>query len=451
MSNASLDMEDIATQIQAKTRQFAARKTQVTLKLKGLQTTLDKANSLDSWTQASENEVEDRIAAVKEQLAKLELLGEDLTSLYSETEKEVDEEDVVTYDPEAKIQELWDQFQAYNTQAADYIHQGMEVITDLVKAGPPQGQQQAGGGGAAGGDKPHKDNPSMKPGTLTPKHSPGWFREWQRLYRAYYTSSNMDNMPLEVQQEYLLRVIDEDLRSKVRPQITAHTAIYGTRHNPGVMEILKTEFLHAYPLFLRRMDFFSAEQGTTENFAEYHTRLRSLADEADIGLEILAIRLVIGLRDKRMREQMLLLNTDDYTRLRDCGLSYQAMTTANNKLSAASSATSSNVYPKSGKGKGKSSGNNGKSSQQSSNGQAPQSKGGAKQQGGWAPKVINGKCGSCGKKDGCKSKDACKAKDHKCNCGYTGHFDRLCRRGKATSNATSVAPNQDGTTAKKDD
>ena len=114
----------------------------------GLNATLDKANSLDSWTQASENEVEDRIAAVKEQLAKLELLGEELTSLYSETEKEVNEDDEVTYDPEAKIKELWDQFQNYNNQATVYIHQSMEVITDLVKAGPPQGQQQAGGGGA---------------------------------------------------------------------------------------------------------------------------------------------------------------------------------------------------------------------------------------------------------------------------------------------------------------
>ena len=415
-------MEDIDAQIQAKTRQFVARKTQVTLKLKGLNDTLDKAGTLDSWTQASENEVEDRIAAVKEQLAKLELLGEELTSLYSETEKEVNEDDEVTYDPEAKIKELWDQFQNYNNQATVYIHQSMEVITDLIKAGPPQGQQQAGGGGAAGGDKPHKDNPSMKPGILTPKHSPGWFREWQLLYRAYFTSSNMDNMPLEVQQEYLLRVIDEDLRSKVRPQITAHTAVYGTRHNPGVMEILRTEFLHAYPLFLRRMDFFSAEQAQHENFAEYHTRLRSLADEADIGLDILAIRLVIGLRDKRMREQMLLLNTDDYVRLRDCGLSYQAITTANNKLSAASSATASNVYPK-GKGKG-----------------------GAKQQGVWAPKVIDGKCGSCGRKDGCTSKDTCRAKNHKCNCGYMGHFDRLCRRGKATSHATSVALDQEDAT-----
>ena len=57
--------------------------------------------------------------------------------------------------------------------------------------------------GAGGGAARLNVNKSLKPFTLLPTHNPTEFKHWQKLYRAYYRTSNMELLEHEDQQVYI--------------------------------------------------------------------------------------------------------------------------------------------------------------------------------------------------------------------------------------------------------
>ena len=55
-------------------------------------------------------------------------------------------------------------------------------------------------------DRQYKANGEFKPDTLTKDASAGQYEFWIRQFRRYYTTSNMDLAPIEIQRGHLENV-----------------------------------------------------------------------------------------------------------------------------------------------------------------------------------------------------------------------------------------------------
>ena len=454
-------------------RQFNARKGQVTLKRRSLQKTLDKVKAQDSWTQFSEEQLRTRVADMQVQLKQLEELANNMQMLLSHMKADAGDEEEEAEPPradsiDAEMQEVWNQYVEYQEAFDEIAGLAMDVLNDLRKGSQARPTQETPSRGGNGTKERYKDNSSMKPEKLTAKHSMTWFTEWKRKMKAYVTSSNMEGFPMAkmpIAHEYILSCLGDDLVKVIRPRVSDHLLIYShNRHTKGLIDIIEEEFLREYPMLMRRLKLFNIQQEQNESFADYHTRLLTLAEEAaydDITPEKLkSMLLLIGLRDKKTREHLMLQNTDNYTELRDCGLKYQAISTANNRLYN-NNANTSNVYPRSKRGRG--GGSRGGGNQQSggnrqsfgnrqTNGNQNQGNG---NKGGYkGPPLKDGKCTACGRNGGCQElRDGCKARGHKCKCNKQGHFEKYCYNKNLWpkgAHATDIQDGQEGASANGD-
>ena len=425
-----------AKELEALKRQFYSRKGQVTTKRGNLQRAIDKIKSQDSWSEFSEKTIVSRVAEMEEQLKQLELLAEKLQEKISELE---DDEEA-----RKQMKDTWDQYEQYLDPCNEATDKAMDVLNDLrkAKARPAQTPTRSGDGGGNGAARErYKDNSSMKPEKLTLEHSVSWLNEWMKKIKVYVSSSNMETFPEDIGQGYIMTCLSDDLIKKIRPRINDHLPIYAAnRHSKGLIDIIEEEFLREFPMITRRLELFNIRQEENESFSDLQTRLLSLLDGAayeDITPDKLkSMLLLIAVRDKKLREQLLLTKSDNYEVLRETGLAYQAMTTANDKLSN-DAAHANNAYPK---GRKKSS--NFKRS------------GGGKDNGKeWrkGPPVKDGKCTACGRNGGCQDlKEGCKARENKCNCGKKGHLPKYCYSKHLWSkgaNATDMPDDQEDSSA----
>ena len=442
---------DQATEIEAVKRQFNSRKGQVTQKKGSLQKTLDKTLALDTWSQFSEDQIVQKAKDLEGQLKQLEQLAIILEGHLAPLK--ADETATPPFDPGREIKDIWDQYNKYAGECDEVTDKAMDVLDSLRKAVQARPTQTPDTGGAGGGGRTnkYKDNHSMKPKELTLKNTVSWLAEWKEQMKAYVSSSNMETFEPQIAQQYILSCVDEDLKKKLRPRINDRVPIYSSsRHVKGLVDLIEDEFLREYPLITRRLEVFEIRQQRNEQFDEYYARLNRSLEEAvyeDITPEKLkAILLLIGLKDKRLREQMMLKKTDNVDELRDIGLAFQAIDKTNKKLSSASA---NNINPGWRRGGGRGNGQNG-GNQKSGGGKGNENKGSGRTEY-KGPRVKDGKCTACGKNGGCQNlKGGCKASGHKCRCGKTGHFDNYCFNKKSWSkgaNATDIENGQDRASA----
>ena len=161
--------------------------------------------------------------------------------------------------------------------------------------------------GGAGGGGPRKlaVNKSLKPFTLLATHNPTEFKCWGRQFRGYYRSSNMDLLEVSDQQLYFQSCVEPILWRRIQGKIDETTQIF---EDEGCMTLLFNDFNERWPLFNRRMAFFTSEQAQGQDLSAWISQLEELADEAeieDIKMEdVLLFRILTGTTNMKFRGEL---------------------------------------------------------------------------------------------------------------------------------------------------
>ena len=146
----------------------------------------------------------------------------------------------------------------------------------------------------------------LKPEKLTHIASASTFRTCKKQFLAYYDSAQLDALPCSQQQVYLCNCVDTVLRARIDRKATGTTTVY----SPIVglftcIAFLDSTFLEAYPIHVRRKQFFDARQKDSQSAIEFREELLSLLEEADgakIGCDdLICMMLQIGLTDSSLQ------------------------------------------------------------------------------------------------------------------------------------------------------
>ena len=110
----------------------------------------------------------------------------------------------------------------------------------------------------------------LKLNKLSQNATPIEFHNWVRAYTAYSVASNFNLTTLQVQRNFVLSCLEEDLLDYFACRLTDLTQIFGTG---SVMEMFTTRFEVKYPVFTKRLTCFKFEQKKGQSFSEYRTAL----------------------------------------------------------------------------------------------------------------------------------------------------------------------------------
>lgn len=144
---------------------------------------------------------------------------------------------------------------------------------------------------------------ALRPFKLRTVHSPADLRSWNSKFSAYYSTSNMSLFSVEEQHALLCCCISTDLETRIRENdlYSPSLAVFGDH---GLPLLIKQDFLHRYPLFNRRLEFFRLTQAAGQPFSEFMVKLKQKGEEADLaqlGIEQMYIyRYLTGVSDPRL-------------------------------------------------------------------------------------------------------------------------------------------------------
>ena len=203
---------------------------------------------------------------------------------------------------ELELEEYADKLsEAYEGNRA-YILDAINTIGTPAREALNQNRAQGAAGGQA---KKLAINKSLKPFTLSPSHTPIEFKNWARQFKGYYRSSNLDTLELPDQQLYLQSCIEPILFARIQNKIDDTTVIFD---NGGCIDLLIEDFDERWPLFNRRMAFFSSEQGPNQDLSAWVSELEELADGADLETitmeDILIFRILGGSTNLKIRHEL---------------------------------------------------------------------------------------------------------------------------------------------------
>ncbi len=351
-------------------------------------------------------ELEEAHSKYKEQVEKIEDLYHELQLLYG-----------------AKTE----QFAAVNVRLDELARDSDAVITENLRVlanarQPPAAPQAAARQERAPANQDNvrqRDNESLKPFSLSKENTPEELRSWYDKYKAYYETSAMVNISASTQRQYLYSCLSSELESLVKAKVTEDTPIFATAAHPvSCMSIIREEFDQAYPLQLKRYDFFQCKQEPGEALSTFVTRLRQLGKEADLPNltvdQTYVFRVLVACTDDKMRQELLKLDNPTLHQLE------REITTHERVRKVASSM----IKGQEGSARAASvSRDRGRSSSQSS-------KQSGKKRGPRFPPHLKGRCFRCGDRgharDGC-TKDKQTLHCNKCN--SKGHVTDVCMKG----------------------
>ena len=141
-----------------------------------------------------------------------------------------------------------------------------EVLAAMIKM---EGSSIATGpasGGAATASVKVKVDSALKPHKLTKEMTPVEFKNWAKLFKAWYEASGMDRATVSTQQSYLRVCLASDLSACMDQKISDSTPIFGTGNS--CLAILEEEFGTLYPTYNRRTYFFINSRKQGESFAQ---------------------------------------------------------------------------------------------------------------------------------------------------------------------------------------
>ena len=171
---------------------------------------------------------------------------------------------------------------------------------------------------------PSKVNQTLKPSTLTRDATPVEFRTFMRKFSAYYRTSNMHRVPLDVQREYFANCIEGALYEKIEQGFTPTTAILPREDeyvvdpaaaalappndDPSAFQLLYSAFMRRFPLVTRRFNLFKNKPSQGQAFTDWTKKLHKSADECDIHLmteeDIFVMLYLSGVQNQRLSEEL---------------------------------------------------------------------------------------------------------------------------------------------------
>ena len=215
----------------------------------------------------------------------------------------------------------------------------LNTTPDLNVTAPPEHNNQG------GENKGFKSCESLRPPVLTKENSPQEFANWQKMFKAFYSASNIGSLKTCAQHAFVRRSVDSDLMSVLETQITATTPIFDDENMPGtdsVFSLLNKEFLYRYPLVSRRFSFFSLNQARGQSFTEYLAKLTSLGNLAELNTlsmeDLFVYRAIVGLGQEYndLREKLLELETLNMKEVRRCSRAYESAQSVINRMKSTS-------------------------------------------------------------------------------------------------------------------
>ena len=305
-----------------------------------------------------------------------------------------------------------------------------------------------------GRDKPRKPNEALRPGKLTIDSTPVELRIWMEQYHAYYTSSQMDLCTLNEQQMYFKACLDMALIAKLAGRIHANTPVIPiyNRNQPqrpnrahdsdsessdeeedlSCFELLAEEFILAYPILNRRVDFFMAHQGQNQSFTDWVKQLHKLGDECELHLldadDIYTLRYLTGIRNVQLKEKLYSMKNPSPKRLFKKAISWEVSQRSMKGVSTTGTAKANNAQSKK---------KNKQPNPQANAVQAVAQKFGAPSQRP-SPPQANYRCYRCGSTN---SAHTCRGINAICDiCQKKGHFKAVCQsktRGQAANSGNN--------------
>ena len=300
-------------------------------------------------------------------------------------------------------------------EMADQRTAALEKVSVALAAAQPSPRPPVNTQSTVGLHKP-KVQEALRPFKLKTNHTPVDLRSWLGKFQAYFTSSGLHAYSAQEQHAFLFNCMTPDLevRIKENDNFTQDMPLYSDDDSvSGVMTLLETEFLQAYPLFNRRLDFFRLKQAQGQTFSDFMLKLKQKGEEADLHKlnteELYIFRYITGASDITLRERFLKLADPTLDDLKRAVRAYEV------GLKAARGMDRENNRGMLVKGK----------------------KG---QQRNKLPKELLNTCLRCGKR-GHKSKECDKNRDDlTCSaCKKKGHVSNVClQQWKAKSRPTSI-------------
>ena len=342
--------------------------------------------------------------------------------------------------------------------AEENYHQYRGLANDLIgectmePPPPPQAVAGAAAQDGNGGRRQHwKAQDSLKPDKPLAKQAhPMTVRKWKEDFESFYKASYLEHAELSVQQAFVKKFVATDLMTSLESKIEADTPVFPDEEHPNrksIFEMIDEEFLVIYPLVSRRIDLFRASQKQGQSASEFVTYLENLGSLADLNNlpveEILIFRLITGLKDPVVLQEILEMPPADLRQLQLVKKKIQAIEAARATIKATGSKsfqTSANNT---------SSPNQQSQANQSSSGRGRQGRGRGRGGGRGNNNSRGGRGGNqrsasqgrfvpppeppCRKCDGNHvSKDCYLPSSTVCRyCGITGHLEKACYRKKA--------------------
>lgn len=246
-----------------------------------------------------------------------------------------------------------------------------------------------------------KINNDLKPEKLLPSSSLAEFRSWKENFIVYYSSNQMDLMPISQQHGYLRSCLDLKLQLALSVKISPLSSV------EDCLCLLKGIFFSNTPELTRRFNFFACDQHDGEPFSDWYLRLQVLGQDADLESisvdDLFVMRLVTGTSDGKLKEEFL--RHEKPTRSSFVLLAQARESAANIEKSMQKPPTNIQIEAVSSYKKFKGS-------------RHPKRRS-------W--KDLEGKCYRCGKTCSDYDSGECPAKSEDCHkCGKTGHFSKVC-------------------------
>ena len=315
----------------------------------------------------------------------------------------------------------------------------------------------------------HKANDALKPKTLTRDFTPVEFSMWSQRFKAYYTSSHMETLSLNEQQAYFFACLEAQLVKRIERMVNAATPIFpehdadsgdskattdggtakatdGKTDGDGTstvstnvaalkscMELLDEVFVHAYPLYNRRLNYLQAKKPSGRSASEWIQDMLRERDECNLTKqsedEAFVHRILSGLNDQALGKELMKHDTLSVSKLiGEVGRWESNKKSLSQTYQTKPGGSTANVSVNKSKGSGK-----------SKTPTTTQSTQGNKNKAAVAPsKKSEFQCYRCGQRD----KDhVCKAKDSTCRkCQKQGHYAGMCKsKLRAKVNAAQAA------------
>ena len=137
--------------------------------------------------------------------------------------------------------------------------QAEKVYTQIHDQPNDQGTPApAQGGGVTTAAKPIM---ALKPDKLSFDANLGSVRQCKQRFMAFYSSSNLQALPLPDQQAFLIACVDDEVANRIKKVIMDTTPLFpNNAGNPSCYDTIDSLFREKIPVLLRRVQFMNHKQ-----------------------------------------------------------------------------------------------------------------------------------------------------------------------------------------------